>query len=111
MNILKVKYQRNGVSGIGFHSVLFEAPEYANEMKNCGSTFLATFESTGDNAGDRINIGSCRIENLSRFDLSWRGDTIGLALQAAIDSYCDSLGVERRLCNASFPKYATKSKK
>ena len=66
--ILKgMDYQRNGVSGIGFYTVVFDCED--------GKDFIATFETFEDDLN--IKIESCRVVNPKNPLVGWRGDNFG----------------------------------
>jgi len=86
----KVDYHRNGVSGIGFHTVLFDQPVENNDsIPMIGIVFSdqkedETFDAEyyGVLAVDRLAEGNARF-----FDNSWRGDHFIAELLNAINTW------------------------
>jgi len=75
IKLTKGNYQRNGVCGVPFYSVMVDWKETGNRTKY--SSFLITFEATNDN---KIIHSSCRVVDINYPDLCWRGDNFGVAL-------------------------------
>ncbi len=62
-----MNFQRNGVSGDSFYSIILETKE-----KDTNNHFLITFET--DEADLKINRHTCRVVELNNLSESWRGD-------------------------------------
>lgn len=62
-----LNFQRNGVAGESFYSVVLTTKE-----KNRNENFLVTFQT--DESDIRILKSSCRVVNLSKLTDDWRGD-------------------------------------
>lgn len=80
IKIIEVAYHRNGVSGEGFHAVLFKQGE--------GLLIAAVFEQLGHVAV--FEIGELAMQNIAfAMGNSWRGDHYEADLRAAISLYED----------------------
>lgn len=76
MRILSVNFQRNGIQGESFYSVMFADYSF---MKN-QNVFLATFK-TPSYSEKHIDISSCRVVEIDNNNSSWRGDEVAYRLQ------------------------------
>lgn len=72
MEIKHFNYQRNGISGEGFYSLL--SPTLPNVKQK--SRYLITFHAVDD----VIIIESCRVVDINNPMLCWRGDEVAYYL-------------------------------
>lgn len=73
-------YQRNGVSGIGFYTMIFDWND--RSTKETGKNFIATFET--DEEDNQVKIESCRVIDMEAPLEGWRGDQFGYAIHQAL---------------------------
>jgi hypothetical protein len=78
INIKSINFQRNGVMGEPFYSVVYTRRDYP-------SRFLATFRLI-EGTDNRIDITSCRVVVLEDNSQCWRGDEEARELQDALDA-------------------------
>ena len=74
IKILNSRYNRNGVSGRGFHKVLFN---YIDDYDNSTETLIAIVP---ENDEGKKEVSDCSILNPLRFEDCYRGDVIGFEL-------------------------------
>ena len=80
-------YQRNGICGIGFYTMVFDWKDRSDE--STGKDFIATFETDEDD--NQVKIESCRVIDSSNPLSGFRGDNFGLA----IEEYLHELRIEK----------------
>lgn len=73
----RLKYHRNGVSGIGFYALSFDWHDVST--KDHGHDFIATFEV--DEEDQNLKLESCRVLNPKDIMNCWRGDNFADAIQ------------------------------
>jgi hypothetical protein len=76
MKLSKLNYQRNGIGGEGFFSVI------CTDWNDYKGEFLVTFITL---EGDEIDSTSCRVVYLKDPKDSWRGDEMSCILQQNLD--------------------------
>ena len=74
---IRLKYHRNGVSGIGFYALSFDWRDPSS--KEHGHEFIATFEV--DDNDQTLKIESCRVIKPNDILNCWRGDNFAWAIQ------------------------------
>lgn len=94
---LDMSYHRNGVSGRGFWTILFEGHPSAEKLI-ANFTFVATFfprepDNPEDDSDEFDTIEACvavlRLNDINKgnADMAWRGDHFHDELQKLVDSY------------------------
>lgn len=75
IKIKSVNFQRNGIHGEPFCSVLYTDKK---------QTFIATFRTEEDNTKESIIPSTCRVVNLEDHTSCWRGDEISQQIEHAL---------------------------
>lgn len=76
----ELHYQRNGICGIGFYSMVFEWKDRSEYSQ--GKDFIATFET--DENDKEVKIESCRVIDPKNHIASWRGDNFGIGINEVL---------------------------
>ena len=95
--VLDMSYHRNGVSGRGFWTILFEGNKHADSLVK-GHRFVATFfhkedGETDENGNSYVPEEACvavlRLADLNEgnAELAWRGDHFQQELQHIVDTF------------------------
>lgn len=92
MKLIALNYQRNGVGGEPFYSVLIE------NLQDTKGLFLATFlTKTKDDIREWIDWVSCRVvmigETKNHYE-NWRGDVISEQIQSLLNEEMAKVGVK-----------------
>lgn len=90
--ITAIDYQRNGVSGVGFHSVEIEARLDGSDRRLIATVFASDYpeDENGEINDDQVepSDGYCAIQEIDRngrlVPTGWRGDRFESAIREAI---------------------------
>ena len=91
-NVLNMSYHRNGSSGRGFWTILFEGHPESEDI-TANHTFVATFFPKEEAICEFAEVDACvavlRVTDIAKgnTEQAWRGDRFQDELQKIVDSY------------------------